>query len=409
MISMEKTWLCRAPLVIPVSTPPIENGAVLVHGDKIAAVGHFSHLKGVVPPGTNVLDIEEGLIMPGLVNCHSHLTLSWMKDKIERGLGFSRWLRQLMGLNATASQEQYVEALQFGMGLSKKAGTVLLGDVLNSPVFSPSMESTVREDSMFIHFFLEVIHPKALWFDTNDMVRCLEEFFISWSLSAHSVYTCSRQALCAIKAFCQERGLTFSIHVAESREELEFVTRGKGPIAEILREKNRDVDGFFRSSPSPVRLLDEEGLLDEKTMCVHCTFLDDTDLDILGSRGAWVCLCPESNLYISGSMPRIDKIVQKVERICFGTDSLASNSNLSILSQLRAAFRAYPSIEPAILFKAATLGGAKALGFERFFGSLTEGATARFLILRYMPCKAHEVFEFLCSESVEERIEQFEP
>ncbi len=408
---MKQIWLYRAPLIIPVLTPPIENGAVLIKGNKVAAVGHYPHLKACVPLGTKVVDIEEGLIMPGLVNCHCHLALSWMKDKIERGTGFSTWLKRVIWLKTTLgnsmTKKQHFEALLFGIKLLKEAGTVLVYDVINAPPLS-SLESTFKDNGLFVHFFWEIIHPKADFFTPDGMLDGLGDLSNSWSLSAHSVYTCSRQALCAIKAFCKIRRRTFSIHIAESREELEFVKTGKGPIAEILKERKREVAKFFSPSNSPVQLLDELGLLDEKTMCVHCTFLDDRDMTILATRGAWVCLCPESNLYISGSMPRVDKIFQRVGRVCFGTDSLASNSNLSILSQLRAVFKAYPSINPAILFEAATLGGAKAQGLDGFLGSIAKGTMARLLALRYMPCKAREVFEFLCSEPIEERIEQIE-
>ena len=406
---MDRPVIYRAQILVPVSIPPIENGAVLVENGTVSLVATYPEVKAQAPAGTRVVDIDEGVIIPALVNCHSHLSLSWMEGKIPPGLGFASWLKRLMELihfeGASMTKSMAKSHVKRGIELSKRAGVALVGDVTNSPYFLDT-DINLNNDTPLIHLFWEIIHPLATPLDISQLMSVHKGDLPSkWSFSPHSLYTCSRQALWAIKDFCKRHSLPFSIHLAESPEEIEFVKSGTGPIAEILRQRQRDIEEFFTPSDSPVECLREEGLLDSKTICVHCTLLDDNDMDIIRCSGAWVCLCPESNLYISGLMPRADRIFHDIERVCFGTDSLASSTNLSILSQLRVVSEAFPSIEPAILFKAATLGGATALGCEKLVGSISRGVAARMLAIRDAGCGVGEVFEFLCSQAVEERIE----
>ncbi len=408
---MKACRLHRARLLVPVSSPPVENGAVLVCGGTITDAGSFKHVSRQAPPGTITMDHGDVVIIPGLVNCHCHLGLSWLQGQIPRSIGFPAWINRIMAHlfkdGKRMQADRFLESLRWGLELSKRVGVDLIGDVSNIP-YPPGMKTGSRNDNPLIHLFLEKIHPFPTHVDLFTDPKDKASFPPTWSYSAHSVYTCSRQALREIKRYCRERRLPFSIHVAESLEEMEFVQSGTGPIARILSDRGRKVEEFFRPAQSPVALLKEESLLDGQTICVHCVFIGKGDLELITETGAWVCLCPKSNIYIHGSLPRADEIFDKTGKVCLGTDSLASNDNLSILSGLRVLHRNFPSIDPERLFRAATLEGARALGLGNRLGSLSPGAWASIFGVRGTPVGEKDVFEFLCSERLEEGIEKIE-
>ena len=408
---MKGLHLHRAALVVPVLTPLIENGAVLTRDNMVLGLGNFKELKKKAPTGSKIIDHGEIVLTPALVNCHCHLGLSWLKGKIPEGLGFFGWLKAIMDYISKEGEDdpsaRICDAVIKGLLLSRDAGVSLVGDVSN--VFYPSyFKKDISSNYPLIHLFLEKIHPLTEPLEL-EKPAVLAPPVESFSFSAHSVYTCSRKALRAIKKACNKDDLPFSIHVSESQEELEFVRTASGPISDILRERKRDVKSFFKTASSPVAILKEEGLLDEMTICVHCTFLDEADLKALSKSGAWICLCPESNRYIHGELPRADRIFEQTNRVCLGTDSLASNDNLSIFSQLRSLYNAFPSIDPERLFRAATYGGARALGYERRVGAILQGAEAKLLGISGFTGAKKEVFDFLCSDALEERIETVGP
>ena len=405
----------RAALVVPICSPPIEDGAVLLDGGVIRSLGKFHDVKRRAPLAASVVDHgPSSVILPRFVNCHCHLELSWAMGRIPEGLGFGKWLKRLMSLihteGVSQSDHERLGHIARGLELACGCGTGLVGDISNTPYDTqkiPSISSSLISNKPFIHNFLEIIHPETDVLALDPQILDAgddRQFLLRRSFSAHSVYTCSRQALGAIKEDCSRRGYPFSIHVSESQEELEFVRSAKGPISAILESRGRDISRFFRCSTSPMSLLSEEGLLDDKTLCVHCVFVDDSDIDKVVETGAWVCLCPESNLFISGRLPPVDTFIKRGVKLCIGTDSLASGTNLSILSQLRTIFEAFPSVEPWRLVEAATLGGASALGLGERFGCIAPGRVGALLVLSDVDARAGEIYEFLCTEPVEERM-----
>ena len=397
----------RARIVVPVCAPPMEDGAVLVEGGLVRAVGKFRQLKRSLSKKVSLKDHGESIIMPPLVNCHTHLGLSWLKGRIQKGLGFSSWLRKIVSLlheeGEKMSEKELLYWTEYGRELSKACGTGLLAEVTNQISFLTNFLNFFY-NYPFIHLFIEKLHPEKGPPELRSRTSDSNLPATRWSFSAHSVYTCSRDALRAIKKWCRKRGLPFSIHVSESLEELEFVRSAKGPIFSILEERGRNVKEFFSCSKTPITLLEEEGILDENTICVHCTFASKKDLETIANKESWICLCPLSNEYICGTVPRADLIFSMTKRVCIGTDSLASNDSLSIFSELRAINSRYPSIGPERLIEAATLGGARALGLCQMIGSIEQGKKANLLVIKETDCTPKNVCEFICSEPIEERI-----
>jgi len=395
----EKVSIHLARWVVPVTRPAVENGGVAVSQGRIVSVGQKTDLfKTYSPKRNQIVDHGDCVIMPALTNGHCHLEFSFAQGLIPEGLGFSRWLRQAMRLRQEwfgQRDEKILASAVEGLDSLLKEGVYGLADVGNANLGASILQACEKGRCCAVSFS-EVIHPVE-----QDVVlkdgNAFDTGCGSFAFSAHSVYTCSRQAIHKIYTWCMSRGLPFSIHCSESPEEMEFVKTGQGPIAEILRERGRRIEAFFTTAYSPVRLLEEAKVLGPKTICVHCTHVDRNDLELLSKRRCHVCLCPGSNEYIGSGRAPVHEIFNTLaERVCLGTDSLASNWNLSIFSEMKRVAKLSPHIPPAQIVRAATINGAKALGFSDRLGSLEPGKTLPFLVIETSSIKDGDIYEFIC-------------
>ena len=202
------------------------------------------------------------------------------------------------------------------------------------------------------------------------------------TVSAHGVHTVHAVLLKTIKARTRLKGLPFTLHVAESPEEIQYLKDGAGPMFDLLKQHGRDPARLKFPSKGPVAFLDDLGLLDEMTLLVHCVQLEEDELDIIESRGASICLCPRSNTFLGVGAPPVDQILSRRINCAIGTDSLASNDRLDIFSEMAVISTLSPNTPPSRIIEMATIEGARALGLAHRFGSLAPHKTALFLAIR---------------------------
>ena len=388
--------------VVPVSSPPIEHGGVAVFGNRVVAVGKTNDLR------VNLVDaqyIEHGdsIIIPGLINCHSHLELSPLKWRLSPTGSFTAWIRNLIQARQNIEPHEYEKALEESVKTLYGNGVAGLGDTGNtSLVFDKAQSGPKLWPFSGIHF-KEILHPMD-----KGLNELLDELQNAWDLegrfkssySAHSVYTVSPEAIQLIKARDSQLGLPFSIHVAESIDEIEFLRDSKGPIFDLLIEKGRNPKEFKIDSPSPVRLLQELEVLDDRTICVHCVHVDNFDIELLSSSKASVCLCPRSNMFLGVGTPPVEKLLNSGVNLALGTDSLASNDRLSIFAEMASLARQCPNLSPDLIFEAATIGGAKALHLNGL-GKLEQGSLPYIYVIQSGPVSSKELFDYLVFQVAE--------
>ncbi|MCI5164238.1 MAG: hypothetical protein D3917_19945 [Candidatus Electrothrix sp. AX5] len=189
-------------------------------------------------------------------------------------------------------------------------------------------------------------------------------------------YSTHLDLLRALKNRTTRLGQIFSIHVAESTAEHDMISQGTGEMREFLEQR-----GFWESSfqptgsdsKGPVSYLHQHGLLDSRTLCVHCLHVTDQEMDLLAKTKAKICLCPGSNRYLGVGTAPVEKYLRKGILPALGTDSLTSNPELSIWREMRLLAEEHPTVDPADILRMATLGGAEALGLDRQLGSLETG------------------------------------
>ncbi len=391
----------------------IEDGGIAVERGHIIALGDKRDLLGLfVSKDMDIVDHGDAVLLPSLVNVHCHLEFSFAKDLIPTGLGFAKWLRRAMELKQQwignkneAVKRAAIQALKEVVA----RGINTLGDVGNGSFGALAIDSLGKDVFCALNF-REIIHP--LPHDLNlprlpDLPYgpCRKNTY-----SPHAVYTCSPDALRKIKDWCRGHGLPFSIHCSESMEEAELVRTARGPLADILAERGRKVDEFFRPARSSVELLHAVGALDPSTICVHCVHVDDRDVRLLSERGCYVCLCPRSNEFIgSGTAPVSRLFSTPGIKVCIGTDSLASNQDLSLFKEMKKLMDMAPDIHPEDIFRAATINGASALGLSGVVGCLEPGALSSFLVLEEGPPSQKEIFAHVCSWPEQSRLIHVRP
>ncbi len=247
-----------------------------------------------------------------------------------------------------------------------RTGTCAAGDwiSLGSPIPRGSSSKTFRR------FFCEVIGFDASGlslpegFDEGPAPGLSE----SLTLGAHAPHSTSAALLQAAKTWTRQRGLPLAVHVAESKEETEFLLTGTGSWKDFLIERGKWVEGWKAPRTTPVKYLERLGLLDENTLAVHLTQADEADLSLLRKRNVRIVVCPRSNYFIVGSLPNIPFMLRTGLKPALGTDSLASNTDLGLWGEMETVQQAFPEIDPWEIIRMATVHGASALDLVRETG-----------------------------------------
>ena len=374
---MQEMTLFTARWVLPVVGPPIEDGAVAVAEGRIRDVGRRCDV--VEPYKGQVIDLGEAVILPGFVNAHTHLEWSHVRGKIGAKVCFSDWLRAIIIHRYRPYREKTRRrAIETAIEEIVASGTVAIGEVTNSGM---AVSAIIQRG------LLAVIFVELLAFSDDAVERVVKEgerlieglpesSDVVYALTPHAPYTVPQSLF---RVFAGRTG-PLSVHMAESPEEVEFLTRGSGPFEILIGpvwEK-----GWRTPGMTPGRYLDHLGLLRPGTIVVHAVCVDDKDIFLLQERRVSVCLCPRSNLRTGVGPPPVEKFIKAGVRIALGTDSLASNTDLDLRNEMVMLSQIVPTLPPSAILRMATLGGARALGLDHRIGSLERGKEARLIAIR---------------------------
>ncbi len=362
----------------------IENGMVEIRSGRIVDVGSVSKKSSQ----SAILDHGAGILMPPLVNCHTHLTLSALRGRVDKSSGFLAWTKSLLTEREKLSGQEALEATKEALLSMKESGVGCVGE------FGPRFDirELLRDAGMqgivWREFLGEYRHLPSL---SGEAGQILESY------AGHGPHTTSPILLRKLKVACKERGLPFSIHLAESKEEVDFLEKGRGPWADFLRERGIDFSQWVSLGKRPVRLAQELGLLDQDTVAVHLLQVEKGEIEILAESGVFVCLCPRSNAALHGRLPNLEEFLRAGIRPCLGTDSLASVESLSVLDEIRFLAESFPDVSPSLLIEMATINGARALKAEGA-GVLERGFQGRLLYVELEARSWREAEEMLVRE-----------
>jgi cytosine/adenosine deaminase-related metal-dependent hydrolase len=374
--------LHSAPIVLPVSAEPIGDGAVLVDGDRVLAVGSRAAL-AAAHPGVRQR-AWSGVLTPGLVNAHAHLQYTDFEDLNALGEPFPVWINKLTARRSSFTDAMWRESARRGVNLMLDSGTTTVGDVVTDAcVLAPTARSGIGGVS-----YLEVVFQDARSWSESGRTRLLEQLASApagrrLGVSPHTPYTVAGAVFADAVAIARDKGLRIHPHVAESPAESEFVATGTGPFAETMTRFGKAME-LIRDGGcglTPTLYLDKLGVFGPDVHAAHCVHCDPADRAVLRERGVYAALCARSNKILQAGQPPVADYLSEDSPFAVGTDSLASTPSLDLLEEaaaLRDLARVQGYTEDDLerrIFEAATLGGAGAMGLAEA-GRIEQGGRA---------------------------------
>jgi cytosine/adenosine deaminase-related metal-dependent hydrolase len=373
-----KAFALQARVVYRVDRPPIENGIVTIDGGRIVSVGATTQADGCT-------DLGDVALLPGLVNCHTHLEFSKLRRPLgSPGMRLVDWIRLVI---AERGRDVYApaESIRQGLHESCACGVTSIGDI--SLVELSAYDS--RRESLDV--FVEVIGFSLA--RSNSAFTALTETLamhetaqagddIQIGISPHAPYTVSPRLLERLVSAARARETAVAMHLAESAEELELLDAGTGAFRELLEERSMwDADAIPRSS----RPMDYLRMLTAapRALVIHGNYLQGDEQSYLGANRARMSLvyCPRTHAYFRHPPYPLTELLAKNVRLALGTDSRASNPDLDLLAEMRYVARNFSQVDPSEILRMGTIRGAEALRREGDVGSITPGKRANLVAL----------------------------
>jgi len=364
--------------LFPIDAPPIEDGELLIAGAEIVRVGPPAH-------GSATLDLGNVAILPALVNAHTHLEFSQLNEPLGApGMAFHDWIRAVLDYRQTRPPATGL-AIQSGLDESLNSGTVALAEIATC---------SRDEISHYVTALVTILLSELIGLSGARVQQQLEmarqlvtSSTNTWpstqfGLSPHAPYTAHYTLVDHVARLSDEWRFLVAMHLAESSEEIQFLRDQSGPIRQLLVERDAwEPDAFWRG----MRPLDYLQLLDRahRSLIIHGNFLDEEEIRFIGSRRhrMSVVFCPRTHAYFRHPSCPLRRMLDADVNVALGTDSRASNPDLSVLSEMRYLAREHSNLGGDEILRMGTQAGAAALGLDVQLGTLTAGKSASFVAI----------------------------
>jgi len=382
---------------------------VAVDHGRVVATGHSAGPRGGAAGGATEIDLGDVAILPGLVNAHTHLELSYLQDHVPPAPAFVTWVKDVMAarrLRPDPNAPDILDAIDEAIAHATACGTALVGDISNTlTTFGPLARSRLGGIVFYELIRFNAPDPAAIVEKARQEIDALPPAeHVRPSLAAHAPYSVAPLLLREIKRALQHDPFApCSVHLSEAAEEVEFVKSGSGPWRRLLEQLGAWDDRWVAPGVTPVEYLDQCGFLDGRVLAVHGVQMTLPDLARLKACGTTLVTCPRSNGHTGAGAPPLEEFYRSGVRVAVGTDSLASSPDLNVFAELATMRALAPSVPPAHLLESATRQGARALGFDAEFGTIEPGKRARLLAVS-IPRRTIDVEEYLVTGIVPEQL-----
>jgi aminodeoxyfutalosine deaminase len=374
--------ILRARTVLPVSQPPIENGAILISANRIRTIGSWPDLQP--PANENVLDLGEVILLPGLVNAHCHLDYTDMAGLLPPPKTFTDWIPLITAAKSVWGYSEYAQSWLHGAHMLLKTGTTTVADIEAMPDLLPEMWDATP---LRVFSFLEMTgirarrDPKEILREAVEKIDSLTHARCSVSLSPHAPYSTLPELLRLSAEIARKKKWRITTHAAESEEEFEMFKHGRGKMFDWLKRNERDNSDCGQGSP--VRHLARNKMLGKNLLVVHVNLLARGDAALLGKHCVHAVHCPRSHAYFRHPPFLRERLANAGVNLCLGTDSLATvrkagkqKIELNLFDEMRLLAANDKTISPVEILRMATINGARALGMAGQVGELSENAFA---------------------------------
>ncbi len=373
------TSIYAARWVLPIDAPPIDDGEVIIED------GLITEVRTRRTPVSDCRDFGDAVLLPGLVNAHSHLEYTALRGFLE-DVPFFPWIRALTAAKASLSAEDWLWSARLGALECAASGITTLGDNTDAGatlrVLSESGQRGIVYQELFGIDDREPVAPIMAALQAKIAAhRAYASERVVVGVSPHALYTIRPALFATISLYVAAEHLPTSIHIAESPAESALTERGEGPFAEMYARR-----GITWQTPhlTPTGYANQMGALGPNTLAVHCVHQTDADIRLVAGSNTAIIHCPKSNAKLgAGIAPLASWLKTDGLRVGLGTDSAVSNNTLDLWEEMRFALllqRAKLEDAEAVtardVLHLATLGGAEALGLSAQIGSLTPGKRA---------------------------------
>ncbi|HEY8929024.1 MAG TPA: amidohydrolase family protein [Mucilaginibacter sp.] len=363
----------KADYVYPVCADPIKNG--------IVTVDDFGKITAVIDPATSPespntpLEQVSGIICPGFVNTHCHLELSHLRDKVSQRIGLVNFIIELQKARGAAGA-LIADAVEKADKEMYDNGIVAVGDISNTADTIPQKSKS----KLYYHSFIETFGflPERAQEVFDKALTLMNEFKpMPCSITPHAPYSVSKDLFKLIQKYADGGENLISIHNQECEDENKFYRYKLGNFNDLYAHFGLDISYFKPQARNSVQSILPLLTSKQKILLVHntCTNLKDIYFIKRFDRKINFCFCPNANLYIEGTLPKIELFIGQGYNITLGTDSLASNTKLCILSEMRTIQEKFPAISTQMLLEWGTINGAKYLGIDDDKGTIEVGKT----------------------------------
>ena len=381
--------------MLPIAGPPIEHATITVDG------GRNGSVQSGVLPGAQTSTVP-CVVLPALVNAHTHLELAYLRGRIPRAASFTKWVKPLLAVRRTAPDpDDVTKAAAAAITEAVSTGTGLFGDVSNALGGVPALRWARRPARVFHELLgFNAAEPDARVAEARARIdaeaRISKSEELRFSVAPHAPYSVSPALFDAIRRDATAHGDPTTVHLAESAEEVQLLADGSGPWRELLETLGVWTDAWRPPACSPIAYLQRNGFLDASTLIVHGVQCAGDDFARIRDTGATLVTCPRSNAYVGAGVPPLTGFYKAGIPVAFGTDSLASVEDLNLFSELAHARQIAPDVPARRLLESATAVGARALGFGDDYGTIEPGKRAALISVR-LPAWVRDVEEYLVS------------
>ena len=396
--------LLRARVVVPVSSPPIDHGAVLISGRRIRAVGPWRELARTSKQ--KAVDLGDVALLPGLINAHCHLDYTDMAGQFEPPRRFTDWLKLITAEKGQWTDADFKLSWERGARMLERTGTTTVGDIEALPKLLPEVWDATP---LRVFSFLEMTgirsrrQPRAVLNEALEHIKKLKHARCKAWLSPHAPYSTLPELLKLAARTARRRRWRMTTHVAESDQEFEMFMHGEGHMHDWLKRNDRN--NADCGLGSPVQHMERNGALTSSLLAIHANYLAPGDADLLGKHGVHVIHCPRSHAFFRHQAFPFEALTATGVNISLATDSLASvvqprrhKVELNLFEEMRAFARQFPSVSPETILQMVTLNPARALGCAGKLGELRPGTFADLIALP-VGRRSENVFESILHHS----------
>jgi cytosine/adenosine deaminase-related metal-dependent hydrolase len=422
--------ILRCRIFLANSTSSSTDGGIVLENGFVSDMGKYGEIK-VRTVGARTVEYD-GIMCPALINAHTHLELSPFKSArpqhdslsipADRSIStpskrdskfvdrdpkdntggkvahkdFVDWVLHLVAARSSRQYDDLSSECSKAKSEAEKSGTAYFVNVGNSL----NLNMSLGKNQLFEFEQIGINNAAADGIFEKAVSLASGSVNPEVALGIHAPYSTSPSLMKQIKTYNNKRNAVTSIHLAETEDEVEFIRSGRGRMIDLLNARLGSGNwSFHGTASSPVEYVDSLGVLDEKTLCVHCVFVNEKDVAILKKRKCAVVVCARSNRCLTGSIPNVSEFVKKGIRVLLGTDSKASSPDIDMFEEMSAFYGEYHGLcNPSTVFRMATTDASDFLDINGFYGEIASGKRAPFVFAQFAG-KAEDAFEYLVTEA----------